>query len=202
MRIPHGIFDYKIEVAAAAATYPTDSIVARYDFNDNLTDSINSYNLTSSAGSPSWTYGTGLINKSYYCNTTASSTATRLWSSYNNSNVQVYRVINADNFSISVWIKITNANADIIQPFIFYNGSTQLFNINFHGASYKPAGAINGSVCIQYPGGFSSPYNTDMRDNTWHHYVVTYGSGTAKLYVDNTERISLSLTKPAAGTIM
>jgi hypothetical protein len=197
----HGVYDFKREIVSAGAAWPTDSIVARWDFNDNLTDTINSYALTSSSGTPSWTYGTGLINKSYLCNSTASSAATRIWSSYNNSTSAVYNVTGSTAWSISLWLKITNASADIMQPINFYSGSTFRFCLNFHGASYTPPGSIRGAVCAQGAAQYT-PYNVDMRDNAWHHYVLTYGSTTIKLYVDGTERGSDSMSQVSSSDII
>ena len=196
MRTYHGIVDFRQPVISAGATYPTDGLIARYLFEDNFNDNYGSNNNWTPFHAPSsWIYSTGKIGKAYDTNTTNYDD----WSKpmQNNTDASINNLPGTNNFSVSAWCKITNTNQELCFYVGWYNeGNQRFYPIAFGGASDKPSGSSNGCFAINRGGGWltNGYYNTDMRDNNWHHYAITYSSGAIKGYIDNILRVDSSYT--------
>jgi hypothetical protein len=150
----------------AGASYPTDGLLYRWQFQSDGTDSEGALNLTA-AGTGS-SYGAGKVGNAVTLNATAYFTATM---SYTFSAI-----------SISVWFKspsYTSAEA------ICRRNTDFMFQTELEGGKLFFQG--NGSS------GWKSVYTTsNVADNTWHHGVITWGSGTQKIYLDNDNEATTS----------
>jgi len=171
---------------APGATYPTDSLVARYAFEDNLEDSYGTMSdLETFSGSATWTYSTGKVGKSWNSNTTSKNVPTS--SLKNDTDSAIYNIINGT-YTIAVWLKLNNAAADL-QDVIAFNCSGWK-NLRVGGTSDSPPGGA-GRLYLTHN---SSIYDTvDRRNSTWFHVIYGYNGTNDFMYINN------SLIGTAAG---
>ena len=106
---------------------------------------------------------------------------------------------NADGYSslsISGWIKATNPQAD-------YNHIISNHYKNNTIPYYQFACMIDNNGKLLWRIGNTSPNyytatsTTTIKDNSWHHFVGTYGNGNLKIYIDGT----LEDTTSASGNL-
>lgn len=158
--IRHGILESSRSKAAA---WPTSGLVARWTFDDTLTDTVNSITL-SEQGTGSISYVTGKVGKAVkfsagtkYLETTSST---------------VYNVFRAQHaFSVSFWVNkpgqaVLSANV----------GTSFAFSVQTYFTAFRSAG---GTFMLLS----NDSYTLD--DGIWRHAVVTYDGTTMKTYRDN-----------------
>ena len=181
-------------VADIPDSYPTDSLISRYGFDSSLNDTYGTNNAWDTDGSISWVYGTGLIDEDFKTNSTTTTATGK--TIYNDTDSSVYAIPNETNFSISFWLKLTNASADYQKPMSFDNNLI----LGIGGASYTPPGSIAGGPFLYYGAGVLGYYASDFRDSAWHLYQIIDDGTNIKLYIDTAERISAASPSYATST--
>jgi len=185
----HGILEQEIQVATPPTpSYPTDGLLARYDFNDTLNDTYGSFNGWESQATPAeWSYGeSGVINKDFKTNVTTG------WSSggaqpkkclKNVTDASLYGMVNGTGkeWAVSFWAKITTAGMTLGYGVTWNDSpSTEKIKVGWYNPGtprlivYGASGEIIG-------------YNNDYRDSSWHNYVLNMDATNIKLYVDTAE---------------
>jgi len=157
-------------------TYPTNGLIVRYAFEDNLYDSANSYNLTS-AGTAA--YATGKVGKGH---------------SFNGSN-EAYttdatiRAIFDYNYAytIALWFNSADTTYRILfgcdgtnsppykRTWIDRRGSTEIHFERFRSYSMGGVGAVGVSIT-----------GLSLSVGTWYHIVVVYTGSDAVFYLNGT----------------
>jgi hypothetical protein len=193
---------------AVAPVYPTDGLIARYAFEDDIKDSGgNGYDLVKVAsGTPSYSFSTGVVGKAFKTNKTTWNDSVQQSSVKNGSNSALYTFADGTNqFSVALWVKLTNASADIQNTLntyqTDYSGAQRFAFPVFGGASFKPPGGVNGCCYSNIGGTTTLISNVDYRDSTWHHFVMTYNGSVTKTYVDNLAASDASRTNPSASGV-
>lgn len=156
--------------------YPTDNLVARWTFNETLTDEINNVTLTSNS-SP--VYSDGKIGK---CITSG-------FYLYKNGDPTIYNCfLGRQAYTISMWFKTTNTN----QALLVVGPGTNL--------SYGLMTAISSNGMFYYSRirfGVSHDAlqtTTQYNDNQWHHAVISYDDNIMKMWVDKDDYYTQSST--------
>jgi hypothetical protein len=166
----------RTRVTIAANDFTSDSdVVALYNLDNNLTDSINSQNLTPSGTPPSYTFdsrqGTyagsfSAANTEYgYITDTGSALVDDFPGKGGTSPVS---------FSVCCWFKAKTATARSAMVAKYdFTGSKVSFALNFE-TSKKPRFAVgyNGGVT-----GTNMDFSTILDLNTWYHMACTYTTG-------------------------
>jgi len=163
-----------------AGVYPTDGLIARYQFEDNLEDSYNDYDLTTLLTDPS--YGNGIINRCGSYNRTKRQ--------YTNELTDIFH---SNEFSVSLWVKTDTSTVNDGGGWVSFTenpvSSTPSISANKVVWSFDfNANNISFNVCLVNTGceSVTTPFN--YCDNNWHHYVLTLDgsiSAPIKLYIDN-----------------
>jgi len=154
-----------------SAAYPTDGLVGRYTFDDDLTDSYNSNDFTVDEGTVS--YGSGGPGDFGYLNVTAGAS----W--IINTNSDIINVFKGSNtFSMSMWLRNSSADAGWWVGACSNNGSASgTVQFYYHG----------GTLGMQFAHNESVETNDAYLTTTWKHYVFTYDGTTLKIYEDAIE---------------
>jgi len=176
---------------APTPSYPTDGLLARYTFDDDLTDDYDSMSdlVQGAAGTATWSYNSdtpGSIGKSIKVGSNDEGPGYVK----NEDDASIYNALTGtSSFSISMWGKIDNTSQDLAFLWSFYSGGTNRLALGFGGPSYKPSGAVDG--CFYISLGNVIIDNVDYRaSDAWRHYVYTYDGTTQKVYVNNVEKYS------------
>jgi len=157
--------------AAPSPTFPTDGLVARWQFEDDLTDSWGSYDLT---GNSTITYDTGLVGEAFdslnnrYLYTTASA---------------VYSLFSGTNaHSLSFWIKkiraYTTAEVSCVWSATVsggYNNAMQVYEDSGGFVMWRRQTSDTLSFAQS---------DIDLFDGEWHHIVRTYNGTLFRCVAD------------------
>jgi len=161
--------------AAPTPSYPTDSLIARWDFDSqNGEDSYGSFDLVSTnlgyTASGKISYGADFVNGAY--------------GGYNSS-INSYQV-NRSIWSVSLWLKIPSGNTEYVKAISdsgAQSGKTEIV------VNYGVFTGINNNSIGIYRG---TNYNTvnvfstaTYADGNWHHVVGGYDGDKLFLYIDN-----------------
>jgi hypothetical protein len=115
-----------------------------------------------------------------------------------NENIQVTDdpFLLSNNMSLAFWIKTSASGTDYIVD--GYNGD---INNRCWGISLRAGGQI-GCVISEDGSALDKQIDTSVtfNDGAWHSYVLTYASGTVKMYKDATEDTSLTVSTDNSGT--
>lgn len=161
---------------------PTSGLITHYTFDNTLSDSANSYDLTLSSGAPN--YVAGQSNQAIdFSNQYAINDSTNIPSGTNSA-------------SVSVWIDYDNLpapNTGIFQAYIKSDGIASTDNKNI-GIWIADDGYLWGRIMDGNNSAVNFPENFQTTSNTWYHIVTVAdeSSGTVKQYVNNTEVSSVS----------
>ncbi len=171
---------------APGPAYPTDGLVSRYIFEDNMDDSYGSNNGWTPLSAPGdWTYTDGLIDKSF--TQTGTSDYDLHSAIYTTDSGLTSLAENRNTVSISAWYKIT-----------YKKGATRLcaFTSSSSSADILFGATVDGDgdVRVYRNGSQLFEFDTDIVDSLWHHYVVTYDGTNAELYIDNDSKGSTANT--------
>jgi len=171
LRNTGGIIQRKRIVASTGPAYPTSGLVARWTFDNTLTDTVSGKVLS---GTPD--YRTGKINNGIYdskLNKTADTDLSNVW-------------VNRSAHSISFWFKWTVSNTTIYH--LVGTGDNTSGNDreicirwNLGGNGYIAFGRNNQtSGAIEY-----AHSNGSVADSNWHHFIGLYTGEDIKVYIDN-----------------
>ena len=103
--------------------------------------------------------------------------------------------------TIEAWVKIpTNADLSSTNPIV--GRSTNWDYEKYDGFHLRPKNSsMLGRIIVKGDGVFSATYSADPRDNTWHHWTVTYDKNKVLLYKDGVEVASKDANgNPFTGT--
>ena len=164
---------------APPASYPTDGLIARYDFNDNLDDSylgLHSSAWTTNSGSPLWTYDANAVEgKAFKTNFTWSvgqGTSEMLDCLTDASITTLMDGTNA--FSISYWSLDSNPEIQGNQT-PFWSTGGNIWSLKLNAGILHTVGVANG---------VTSTIRIDT--GTWNHIVYSYNGGNAEsIYINN-----------------
>jgi hypothetical protein len=187
--------------APTPSTYPTDHLIERWDFNDNL-DGLNGNGLTYEVGT--LTYATGLINKCLSLNgsTRIATTSTTIRNAFAGTHA----------FSISFWMKDTyngtNQWDKITANQPWYPTPSVAFEINVNSYSSVKNLTFYRSLPGTEQYGVASTSSNFTNQNAWIHVVCTYASDVYTIYrngvfnCSNTDSgaLTVSMAKFAIGT--
>jgi hypothetical protein len=170
MAIYPGILDYKREIAPAAATYPTDGLIDRWNFNGSLTG-LNGNSWTSVTSG--WTYSDSSIgvdatdSSGLILTTSVTSSATRL--SAPNTLFNAFDDVSTA-FTFSLWFR-----ADASTP----EGTLEILGKGTWGTSVTLC-QIETANATAFTGikygedhGFQTKTGLNISLYNWHHYVIT-----------------------------
>lgn len=148
----------------------TSGLIAHYEFEDNINDSTNTYNLSIAAGGSEAYSTSGKYGKAYLFN-----------GSDNYLKTLDNAITEGNTGTISFWVKDTvdsgqayvgmqnNSGATTYNPVIYTDASQ---NLGAYGNTHE------------YPAD-QSGVGAVMFDGSWHHIVLTFsGTGTATFYFD------------------
>ncbi len=164
------------------AQIPETGLVAYYSFDENITDdkTKNYFNLTSTNRETSFRLNeNGKFGKSFLAN--SQEITDGLYTA--DTNLQ-FRT----SFSISVWLKIGIGTPDAWGTVICNRKNRQNPIYNNYGLFVRNFG--NGDNRIAFTVTDSLLTLPTSIDTSWHHVVVTYNAGYAKIYVDGILKMS------------
>jgi hypothetical protein len=163
---------------AEGPVYPTDGLLAYYQFEDDLTDdSGNSYDLSATVDYSTGKIGRGLIQSKYVSNTTHAA----LLTTFRGNN----------KWTIAYWMKLLSTKGDAMPITISdsgLNNSSLTQHYYFKGDNsfnlYR-AGAVKTHTMP------SEIYS----DNDWHHFCNVYDGANSIFYVDASSLGAISATE-------
>lgn len=155
-----GILGYKHPIYAASASFPTDGLLARYQFEDNNNDSYGSYNM--SGGNA---FVTGKVGK-----------AANVQPGYPslNDSALADNFLGQSPFSISFWARFDGGAGEGV-CFCVHNGgwSSGMVQAYFY----------NGSYTMDFMG-VTFNYGSSHNFGLWHHYVSMFSGTQSIAYLD------------------
>lgn len=156
-------------------SYPTDGLIARWQFEDNLNDShtVGPFNLTNMDGTPA--YGTGLINRCAVMSGT--------WDGAYNTAINSSYQLNRSAWTVSFWVKTSSTS--YLKFISTDTGGTKTEIVMNNSGIFT--GKTNGAIGI-YRGAYDT-YNVftsgAMNNGAWHHIAAGYDGSNLWLYCDN-----------------
>jgi len=179
----YGIIDsIRFASAPPAPSFPTDGLIARYQFENDLTNSYgvadNLINLNSPA---TYDYVSGKVNTGIFFD------AISLYESVYNTDSNIVNTVSGySSGSISFWFKIYDTNAtDTCFWYIGGSSSTKCGIAvwkNSGGAIQTGMAASGNTMSATVGVNTVGSYN----DDTWHHCTVCWGPYNLQLYIDGT----------------
>lgn len=159
--------------------YSDANLKAYYRFNNGalLTDSKGSYNLTDEGSVAN--SSNGKFDYAADFGSTFGGVTKRLY-----TNNHIIRLDNTD-WTISVWLKINTAPTGG-QSTIWHNATSETYHYRTFFAYQNNSGTNRLAITFERTDVANDQifYNVDLGTGTYHHIVVTRGSGYMKLYID------------------
>lgn len=161
---------------------PNSGLITHYTFDNTLSDSANSYDLTLNTGTAN--YVTGQSNQAIdFATQFGFNDSTNIPSGTNSA-------------SVSTWVNydtLPAPNTGIFQAYIKSDGVASTDNKNI-GIWIENTGYLWGRIMDGNNSAINFPKNFQTSSNTWYHIVtvVDENSSTVKQYVDNVEVSSVN----------